>query len=199
MVNLLQHPGFGAIRVEKEGSDFIFCAKDVCDAPGMEWKGYGSLGSLDDDEKVRQKVRTPGGQQEMQFVTESGLYALIIIKEQQAAGREFRRWITGEVLPALRRTGYYGVKRGYCKRKRIGGNVQTVEMLWLINEHPDGYSRGVLAMEPGVTRQTVHGVLTGRIRSARVLSGLYQKALENKKPQAFNPYFHVEKMIEKLK
>lgn len=62
--------------------------------------------SLDDDEKGVQILHTPGGDQEMTLITESGLYAAVL-KSRVAAAAEFRRWVTREVLPAIRRHGGY--------------------------------------------------------------------------------------------
>lgn len=68
--------------------------------------------SLDDDEKGVQIVHTPGGDQEQIIISESGLYAAIL-KSRRPEAKRFRRWVTGEVLPAIRRTGRYdGVQRG---------------------------------------------------------------------------------------
>lgn len=61
---------------------------------------------LDDDEKGTQIVRTLGGKQKMLVCSESGLYALILRSRKQEA-RRFRKWVTGEVLPAIRKTGQY--------------------------------------------------------------------------------------------
>lgn len=61
---------------------------------------------LDEDEKGTRRVRTPGGAQAVTTITESGLYAAIM-RSQQPRAREFRRWVTGEVLPAIRQHGGY--------------------------------------------------------------------------------------------
>lgn len=61
---------------------------------------------LDEDEKGTHSVRTPGGMQDVTVVSESGLY-VAVIGSQVPAAREFKRWITHEVIPALRRTGTY--------------------------------------------------------------------------------------------
>jgi len=65
-----------------------------------------AVSRLDDDEKGATTVRTLGGPQEMLIVSESGLYALIFSSRKPEA-RAFRRWVTGEVLPAIRKTGRY--------------------------------------------------------------------------------------------
>jgi len=61
---------------------------------------------LDDDEKGVVSNDTPGGQQEMTTINESGLYSLILSSRKPEA-RAFKRWVTHEVLPAIRKTGRY--------------------------------------------------------------------------------------------
>ena len=83
-----------------------FIAKDVCNVLSIVWKGSGTLGPLDDDEKGTHSVRTPGGKQLLSTINESGLYTLIL-RSNKPDARPFRRWVTGEVLPAIRKTGQY--------------------------------------------------------------------------------------------
>lgn len=85
-----------------------FVAADVCRVlehtnPTM------ALAGLDDDEKGLSNVETPGGTQAMAVVSEPGLYALII-RSRKAEAREFKRWITHTVLPAIRQTGSYAAE-----------------------------------------------------------------------------------------
>lgn len=61
---------------------------------------------LDDDEKGTQIVRTPGGDQQMQVINESGLYHAVL-KSRKPEAKPFRKWVTSEVLPAIRKTGRY--------------------------------------------------------------------------------------------
>lgn len=87
-----------------------FVAKDICDVlefsnPSMATKG------LDDDEKGISKVYTPSGEQEMLIISESGLYTLII-RSNKPQAKPFRKWVTKEVLPAIRKTGSYNLQEG---------------------------------------------------------------------------------------
>ena len=66
---------------------------------------------LDDDERGVAIMDTPSGQQQMNIINESGLYALILTSRKPQA-KAFRRWVTGEVLPSIRRTGRYSVNAG---------------------------------------------------------------------------------------
>ena len=61
---------------------------------------------LDDDEKGTHSARTPGGVQDVSIISESGLY-IAVIGSQTETARDFKRWITREVIPAIRKTGMY--------------------------------------------------------------------------------------------
>ena len=93
----------------------------ISDEQGMQWfvaadliaileLDRKALERLDEDEKGTATVFTPGGTQSMTTVNESGLYSLILGSRKPEAKR-FKRWVTHEVLPAIRRTGSYGVPR----------------------------------------------------------------------------------------
>lgn len=84
-----------------------FVASDVCRI--LEHSNpSAAVGGLDDDERGLRNVETPSGTQQMVTVTEAGLYSLII-RSRKAEAKRFRRWITHDVLPAIRKTGSYSV------------------------------------------------------------------------------------------
>jgi prophage antirepressor-like protein len=82
-----------------------FVAADVLSTISLDRK---ALERLDDDEKGVNSIHTPGGTQEMTTVNEPGLYALVLGSRKVEAKR-FKRWVTHEVLPAIRKTGSYAV------------------------------------------------------------------------------------------
>lgn len=91
-----------------------FVAADVCRVLGIE-NHRDALGRLDDDERGSVKVDTLGGPQELAAVNESGLYTLILRSRAATTPgtlqHRFRKWVTAEVLPAIRRTGGYSLNR----------------------------------------------------------------------------------------
>ncbi len=91
-------------RVDVDGTPW-FVAKDVCGVLGIA-KTDTSVALLDDDEKGSHTVGTPGGPQEMQVISESGLYSLIL-RSRKPEAKRFKRWLTHEVLPSIRKTGGY--------------------------------------------------------------------------------------------
>lgn len=83
-----------------------FVAKDVCAALGLDNVGE-ALKKLDEDELTSEILMSGGQRREMRFVSESGLYTLIMRSNKPEAKR-FRKWVTSEVLPSIRKTGQYG-------------------------------------------------------------------------------------------
>ncbi len=99
-------PTFGAVRViEREGLPW-FVAKDVCEALELDNVGQ-SLSSLDDDEKNTIIINDgiPGNPNRA-IISEPGLYSLIL-RSRKPEAKAFKRWITHEVIPAIRRAGGY--------------------------------------------------------------------------------------------
>jgi prophage antirepressor-like protein len=81
----------------------LFVAADVLAVLTLDRK---ALERLDDDEKGVNSIHTPGGAQEMTVVNEPGLYSLVLGSRKPEAKR-FKRWVTHDVLPAIRKTGAY--------------------------------------------------------------------------------------------
>lgn len=101
---------FGTIRAINVSDEPWFVAKDVCDILGLG-RQQDSTRYLDDDEKRRCLVNTPSGDQRMVCVSEPGLYKLIM-RSRKPEAKAFQRWVTHEVLPALRRDGAYVASDG---------------------------------------------------------------------------------------
>lgn len=92
-----------AVRVILQADEPWFVAKDVCDVLGLSNPSV-AVSGLDEDERAKHSL---GRQGEANTVSESGLYALVFSSRKEKA-KQFRKWVTGEVLPAIRKKG------GYC-------------------------------------------------------------------------------------
>ena len=99
-----------AVRVVQIDGQPWFVAKDVCECLGIS-KYRDSIAKLDADERGSKKMDTLGGLQDMVLVNESGLFTLILRSSGAVTpghpAHTFRKWVTSEVLPAIRRTGSY--------------------------------------------------------------------------------------------
>ena len=102
---------FGAVRaVTLEGEPW-FVAADVCRVLGLGNSSQ-AISKLDDDEKSGVIISDPHGrEQETRCINEPGLYALVLSSRKPEA-KAFKRWITHEVIPSIRKTGGYIARRG---------------------------------------------------------------------------------------
>jgi len=186
------------IRVQMKDGEPWFVAKDVCDALTIG-NSRDAVNRLDDDEKAMSVLPTQFGDKEMNLVSESGLYNLIF-QSRKAEAKAFRKWVTSEVLPSLRKTGRYELKpqkRGVVRKTRGDGvNVELTNLLWLIGESLEQGDQAAVALELGVSRTAVNRTLNGYNRSSRILMALYQKARQNRERNLL--YYQPEVMAERL-
>ena len=108
-IQLFSNAEFGDVRIfiDDEGNP-MFNAKDVCSILDI---APTAASRLDDDEKGLRLTQTPGGEQSLLFVTEPGFYKLVM-RSRKPEAKAFQRWVTHEVLPALRRDGAYVASDG---------------------------------------------------------------------------------------
>ena len=92
--------------VEMNGEPW-FVLKDVCEVLGMDSTQLKKVADrLEADEKGRTQITTPGGMQESWVINESGLYN-VILRSDKPEAKPFRKWVTSEVLPSIRKHGAY--------------------------------------------------------------------------------------------
>ncbi|MFR7477629.1 MAG: BRO family protein [Acutalibacteraceae bacterium] len=106
-LKIFENPAFGQVRtVEREGEPW-FVGKDVAQALGYKDTINALKSHVDpEDKQGGWQITTPGGTQEMTIITESGLYSLVLSSKLPTA-KAFKRWITSEVIPSIRKTGGY--------------------------------------------------------------------------------------------
>lgn len=108
-IKIFNNDVFGEVRVVMVKSEPWWVASDVCNI--LDYRdAYTGTRRLDEDEKDTHLVCTPGGNQNMTIVNEYGLYNLILGSKKKEA-KEFKRWITHEVIPSIRKTGSYSVEQ----------------------------------------------------------------------------------------
>ena len=102
-IKVFENPIFGQIRMVMVDDEPMFCLIDVCRA--LEIKNATDVAKrLDEDELTRLNLGGRAG--ESNFITESGLYA-VIVRSDKPNAKKFRKWVTSEVLPTIRKTGGY--------------------------------------------------------------------------------------------
>lgn len=117
MITVFENEKFGAVRTATINGEPWFVANDVCAILEIDRT---QTRRLDDDEKGVCLIHTLGGDQKMSIVNEFGLYSLIL-RSRKPEAKAFRRWITHEVIPAIRKHGMYA----------------TVPMLRQFQENPE--------------------------------------------------------------
>lgn len=104
-LQIFNNPDFGDVRVVMKDGIAWFVAADVCRVLELTNPTV-ALERIDDDEKAKFNLGLPGG--DTNVVNESGLYALTLTSRKPNA-KKFRKWLTGEVVPSIFRTGSYSI------------------------------------------------------------------------------------------
>ena len=106
-IKIFKNEMFGEVRtlVNEKGEPF-FVGSDIAKALGYKNSRKALIDHVDDEDKGVTKRDTLGGTQEMVIINESGLYSLVLSSKLPQA-KEFKRWVTAEVLPQIRQTGGY--------------------------------------------------------------------------------------------
>ena len=104
-ITIYEHPQFGVIRVTGTEDTPMFVAADV--AAALKYSDTQAMTRrLDEDEKGMRSLHTLGGVQDMTVITEAGMYSAILGSKLESA-KLFKRWLTREVLPTIRKHGAY--------------------------------------------------------------------------------------------
>ena len=112
-IQVFENSGLGSVRVVMHNGEPWFVAKDVCDCLELTNTAQ-TISYLDDDEKGVTTNYTPGGKQEMSMISEAGLYSLIL-RSRKPEAKAFKRWVTHDILPSIRKTGSYSAPSAPAK------------------------------------------------------------------------------------
>ena len=108
-LTIFENPEFGTIRtVDLDGTPWLV-GKDVAQALGYSDTDQALRRHVDDEDKLTRNFDGSGQSRSMVIINESGLYSLVLSSKLPTA-RKFKRWVTSEVLPSIRRTGQYSSK-----------------------------------------------------------------------------------------
>ena len=144
-IQVFNHPQFGEIRTAGSFDNPEFCAMDLCRALGYK-NGRDALAKhVDDPDVAKRDIGVVTGKKadgtdavqvvSVSFVNESGMYSLVLGSTLPQA-KQFKRWITSDVLPAIRRTGSYSIEQ--LSRKQLAMMVvqaeEEKERLELVNK-----------------------------------------------------------------
>lgn len=114
-LQIFNNEEFGEVRTVLVGNEPMFCLVDICRA--LDISNPSKVAQrLDEDERTKLELGRAG---ETNFITESGLYA-VILRSDKPNAKKFRKWVTAEVLPSIRKTGSYSMP------KTTGGQIQLL-------------------------------------------------------------------------
>lgn len=109
-IEIFKNPEFGEIRTLTIDGEPWFVGKDVAERLGYSNPRDALSKHADAEDKGVAKCDTPSGAQEMTIINESGLYSLVLSSKLSTA-KQFKRWVTSEVIPAIRKHGVYAVDK----------------------------------------------------------------------------------------
>lgn len=116
-IKIFENPEFGSVRTVMIDGEPWMVGKDVAIALGYESPSAAISKKVDAEDRGLSKMETPSGIQEMTVINESGLYSLVLSSKLPTA-KKFRRWVTSEVLPSIRKTGGYQLPQTYAEALR---------------------------------------------------------------------------------
>lgn len=176
-----------SIRTKVIAGEPWFVGKDVCNLLGIA-NTKDALSRLDDDERRGVGITDPiGRNQQVNCINESGLYHLIFISRKPEA-KTIRRWVTGTVLPSIRRTGSYTV--GQEERKRLPlPRLRPYFKQWKesLTPYVSCKELGKTAVAEMVTLEHVMKVWAGTSVSRRVAERITAIAMQNRKDGIIYP------------
>ena len=180
------------VRIVEKGGEPWFVAKDVCDILALG-NPRSSIALLDEDERGVHSMDTPSGKQEMGIISEAGLYSLIL-RSRKPEAKAFKRWVTHEVLPSIRKTGAYlspGMSNEQVKalvatlEEEMYRRIQAENRLAKLEAHAEELARSAIPATPfGELSQK-----TGRPRTCLVRN--YLRSAQEVKPEHFGAYIQL--------
>ena len=121
-LQIFNNEEFGSVRTITKDNEPMFCLADICKA--LEIKNATDVAKrLEEDEVTRLNLGSQSG--ETNFVTESGLYA-VILRSDKPNAKKFRKWVTSEVLPSIRKNGGYIANQEQMTPEQIVANALIV-------------------------------------------------------------------------
>lgn len=105
-LQIFNSPDFGQVRIVQQNGEPWFIGKDVAEILGYSNTPKAIRDHVDDEDKLTERIVLSGQNREVAIINESGLYSLILSSKMPKA-KEFKRWVTSEVIPAIRKTGKY--------------------------------------------------------------------------------------------
>ena len=182
---------FGEVRTVVIDGEPWFVGKDVAQCLGYTNPSKALADHVDDDDKLNNKTLSSLGQRGGWLINESGMYALIFGSKLEKA-REFKRWVTSEVLPTLRKTGHYEVAEDQSVNQLLAefGDFkvtyvqQMVEFKDALEKQTKAFDKSISNMTLSTSQQNkVHRAVKDRVGS--LLGGAHSDLYKEKSRMYF--------------
>ncbi len=189
---------FGQIRTCVVNGETYFVGKDVAQALGYKNTKDALMRHVDDEDKLGSGFTTSGQNREMVVINESGLYSLILSSKLDSAKR-FKRWVTSEVLPQIRKNGHYELTK---QNRVLESRNALLEEITAQQKPLTDYARNILSSTQTVTVTQIaqdygfsavrFNELLNKLRIQHKVGGqwiLYLPYLNRGYVQSFSSYF----------
>ena len=144
---IFKNEEFGQIRTCMVDGETYFVGKDVAPALGYVNPNKAMSDHVDDEDKLEERIVTSGQNRDIIVINESGLYSLILSSKLDSA-RRFKRWVTSEVLPQIRKNGRYELEQ----QNRVLENRNALLEEITVQQKPlTDYARTILSSTQTVT------------------------------------------------
>lgn len=117
-LTVFKNEQFGEVRVIDQNGEPWFVGKDVAEILGYANTPKAIRDHVDDEDKLTERIVLSGQNREAVIINESGLYSLILSSKLPQA-KQFKRWVTSEVLPSIRKTGSYATPKSKDERLHV--------------------------------------------------------------------------------
>lgn len=149
-VTVFNNEAFGALRTIERDGEIWFVGKDVAEMLGYSNARNAVVNHVDSDDKLRTQIEYAGQRREVSLINESGLYSLILSSKLPAA-KDFKRWVTSEVLPSIRKTGNYKIQSSRVTPEEL--EVRKIEAQANLNATRSEQSKLLLSIADTVSNE----------------------------------------------
>lgn len=149
-VTVFNNDVFGILRTIERDGEIWFIGKEVAEMLGYSNARNAVVNHVDSDDKLRTQIEYAGQRREVSLINESGLYSLILSSKLPAA-KDFKRWVTSEVLPSIRKTGSYTIQRPSVSPEEL--EVRKIEAQANLNATRSEQSKLLLSIADTVSNE----------------------------------------------
>ena len=132
-LQIFKNEEFGEIRTVDIDGEIYFVGKDVAAALGYQAERNAIAAHVDEDDKMTHRISASGQNRDMTIINESGLYSLVLSSGLENA-KKFKKWITSEVIPSIRKNGGYLANQENMTPEQIVANALVVAQNIIANK-----------------------------------------------------------------